>query len=250
MLSVPSSGHRQYLETVKWSRGSASPMLGTIANALAIVAGSIMGLSLGKHLSERQIDSSRKAMGLVVGYIGMRMLSEEASLLATLLALVVGTILGEALDIDSFVKRIGDRLKSAVKNESDFSAGFYSSTILFLTGPMAILGPIREATSGDLSLLLSKSFLDGFCSLTMSASMGVSVAFSSVPVIIYQGCMYLLGMELGQFLPAKMIGAVTATGGALVLAIGLNLLDVTDLRVGNMIPCLIIVAILTSFPLP
>lgn len=229
---------------------SASPMLGTIANALAIVAGSLMGLSLGKRLSERQIDSSRKAMGLIVGFIGIRMLSEEVSVLAILLALVVGTILGEAIDIDSLVKRIGDRLRSAVKSDSDFSTGFYASTILFLTGPMAILGPITEATSGDLSLLVSKSFLDGFCSLTMSASMGLSVAFSSVPVIIYQGCMYLLGLELGQFLPAKMINAVTATGGALVMAIGLNLLDVTDLRVGNMIPSLIIVGILSCFPLP
>jgi len=224
-------------------------MYGTIVNAISIIVGSLIGLTLRNRLSKRQIESSKKAVGLMVVFIGIRMLFYEAPLLAVLLALVLGALIGEAIDLDSRIRRVGDKLKSSLGSQSNFTEGFYSSTILFATGPMAILGPITEATKGDTSLLMSKSFLDGFSSLAMATSMGPSVAFSSIPIFIYQGFMYLLGLLLGQFLPTRIINAITVAGGALVLGIGMNLLDIADIRVGNMIPSLLLVVPLVYLPL-
>jgi hypothetical protein len=112
---------------------------------------------------------------------------------------------------------------------------------------MAILGPMHEAISGDLSILLSKSVMDGISSAAISSSLGPGVALSSVPVAVYQAFFYVVGLFIGELVPESVVSAITVTGGALIVGIGLNLLGVTKLRVGNMLPSLVVAAVLTLF---
>lgn len=197
-----------------------------------------------KGFSAKQIEAARTAVGLVSILIGIGMFSSGGSVLVVLLSLVLGSIAGEVVDVERVMDSLGTRLRSLAKGDPDFIQSFYASTLLFAVGPMAILGPLHEAMSGDMSILLSKSMIDGISSVALSASMGPGVALSSVPVAIYQAFFFVVGMFIGEFVPELIVSAITATGGALIVGIGLNLLGVTKLRVGNMLPSLVFAAAL------
>lgn len=219
-------------------------MIGTLINAASIVVGSLLGTKLRRGLSARQVEAARIAVGLVSVLIGIGMFSRGASVLVVLLSLVLGSVAGEVIDVDGAMNSLGMRLRTLARGDLNFVQSFYTSTLLFIVGPMAILGPLQEAISGDLSILLSKSVMDGVSSVALSASMGPGVALSSISVAIYQAFFFLVGMLIGEFVPESIVSAITATGGALIIGIGLNLLGVTKLRVGNMLPSLIFAAAL------
>jgi len=219
-------------------------LIGTIVNAASIVIGALLGTMFRKGFSAKQIEAARTAVGLVSILIGIGMFSSGGSVLVVLLSLVLGSIAGEVVDVERVMDSLGTRLRSLAKGDPDFIQSFYASTLLFAVGPMAILGPLHEAMSGDMSILLSKSMIDGISSVALSASMGPGVALSSVPVAIYQAFFFVVGMFIGEFVPELIVSAITATGGALIVGIGLNLLGVTKLRVGNMLPSLVFAAAL------
>jgi len=213
-------------------------------NAASIVIGSLLGTRFKRGFSAKQIEAAKAAVGLVSILIGIGMFSRGGSVLAVLLSLVLGSITGEVINVEGMMDSLGARLRTLAKGDHEFVQSFYASTLLFGVGPMAILGPLHEAISGDLSILLSKSIMDGISSIALSASMGPGVALSSVPVAIYQAFFFIVGMFIGEFVPESIVSAITATGGALIVGIGLNLLGVTKLRVGNMLPSLIFAAAL------
>jgi len=213
-------------------------------NAASIVIGSLLGTRFKRGFSAKQIEAAKAAVGLVSILIGIGMFSRGGSVLAVLLSLVLGSITGEVINVEGMMDSLGARLETLAKGDPDFIQSFYASTLLFGVGPMAVLGPLHEAISGDLSILLSKSIMDGISSIALSASMGPGVALSSVPVAIYQAFFFIVGMFIGEFVPESIVSAITATGGALIVGIGLNLLGVTKLRVGNMLPSLIFAAAL------
>jgi len=217
-------------------------MIGTLVNSVAIVVGSLLGMKLEVGLSEHQLESVRFIVGLISILIGVSMFLGNVSILTVLVSLVVGTLVGEAVNIDGRLDALGSRLKSTTQGGSRTAESFYTSTLLFVVGPMAILGPIYEAMRGDMSILLTKSLIDGITSVALAASVGPGVLFSSVSVLIYQGFFYLVGVVIGGVMPNSVISAITSTGGVLIMAIGLNLLGVTKLRVGNMLPSLVAAA--------
>jgi len=221
-------------------------LIGTIINSASIVIGSLLGAAFRGGVSPNKLDVARIGVGLVSIAIGVSMFSLDAPVLTVLLSLVIGSVLGEVIDLDARLDSLGGKLRKAIKGDSNVAESFYASTLLFVVGPMAILGPLHEAISGDLSILLSKSMLDGIASVAMSASLGFGVIFSSVSVLIYQGTFFLIGMSLGKLMPDFVIAAITSTGGVLILAIGLNLVGVTKLRVGNMLPAMIVAAAAAS----
>jgi len=224
-------------------------LIGTIVNAGSIVFGSLLGFIFRRGFSDRQLELARVGVGIASALIGIDMFVDGAPVLVVLLSLVVGSVLGELVNVDAMLDELGSWLRGRFGGGSTIAESFSASTVLFTVGPMAILGPIQEAISGDLSILLSKSLLDGISSVAISASLGVGVVFSSVPVFAYQGFFFLLGAVAGGIMPATVVAAITSTGGALIFAIGLNLIGVAKIRTGNMMPSLIVAALISILQL-
>ncbi len=230
----------------------APPGTGTLVNALAILVGSSLGWSIGSRLPERMSQTLLQAMGSLVLVLGMQMaltLSSAAQTVTVLVALVSGAVLGEWIDIEAAFERVGQALEKQVSRRlgpSPITRAFVATSILFVVGPMTLLGSIQDGL-GDPSLLLVKSALDGIATLAFAASLGWGTLFSALPVLLVQGGVALLARQLQPLLRPDLMAALEATGGILILGIGLNLLGLARLRVANLLPALLIVELLVGF---
>ncbi len=230
----------------------ALPGTGTLVNTLAIVVGSAIGWGLGRRLPERIGQTLLQAMGSLVLVLGIQMaltLSSAAQAVTVLIALVLGAVLGEWIDIEAAFERLGQALEKQVSRwlgPSPITQAFVTASILFVVGPMTLLGSIQDGL-GDPSLLLVKAALDGIATVAFTASLGWGTLFSAVPVLLFQGGVVLLARQLQPLLRPEMIAALEATGGILILGIGINLLGLARLRVGNLLPALLIVELLVGF---
>jgi uncharacterized protein len=217
-------------------------MLATVINALAIIAGSLIGILLKKGLSKRFETAIFTAAGLTSLVIGIQMALKTSHILAFALALILGGIVGTAIKIEDAVLKLGERLKNrfARKDEGGtFALGFLTASILYCSGAMAIIGSFKAGTEGDYSLLLTKSILDGTLSLLFASAMGPGVAFSSISVFVYQGILTLISIWVKPYVSDLMLAELTGIGGALVIMIGLSLLDIKKLKTGDFIPALL-----------
>lgn len=221
-------------------------LVGTLINAITIVIASIAGLLVGSRMSESMREALINVLGLPVLLIGIIMALKTENVLIPTLSVVVGTIIGEAVGIERMLERFGSKVEKRF-GRGRFSEGFVGATLLYCVGPMAVLGPIQEGLTGDISLLLAKSMLDGVASIALASALGVGVAFSSISVILYQGFFALLASQISSFVTDSIINEFTATGGLLIVGIGINLLDLRKLRVGNMLPSLIFAPLIVSF---
>jgi uncharacterized membrane protein YqgA involved in biofilm formation len=225
-------------------------LTGTIVNTGAIVAGSLIGVMIGKRLPERLKGIVMQALGLAVILIGLQMALSGKNLLATIGCLLLGAITGEIINIERGVERMGEWLKARARSDSStFVQGFVVSSILYCTGALVIVGSIQDGTVGDASTLYLKSLLDGTFSVALASSLGMGVAFSALSVLVVQGTITLLASKLAFLQDPAVLNAVTATGGLLIVGIGINILDLKRIRVGNMIPALLF-AILLAVWLP
>ena len=224
----------------------AVPGIGTLVNVAAIALGSSLGWAIGKRLSERVSEIVLQGIGLIVVVVGMQMAltaSTAAQFSIVIVAMVLGGVVGESIDIERLMARLGqaiERWMSQRFGPNPITKAFVTSSLLFLVGPMTILGSIQDGLLGDPSLLLIKSGLDGIVSIPFTASMGIGTLFSVLPTAIYQGTWTLLGLLVGDFVNDSAVEALTATGGLVVMGIGLNLLQVTQLRLGNFLPALLV----------
>ncbi|MHA2347065.1 MAG: DUF554 domain-containing protein [Candidatus Hodarchaeales archaeon] len=221
-------------------------MLGTIINCVAVFIGSILGISLGNIFSEDMKKITITSVGLLTIVIGVQMFLsytlEETEFLVLLFTLVIGSITGITLKIEERIEKTGEWFKKKTKNtESTFVEGFVVASIIFETGPLAILGSIKDGIDQKIDLLLIKSGLDGVMSIILSASLGIGVVFSIIPIIIYQGSITLLALFLGQSLSTSIQGMISVVGGILILALGLRILEIKDIPVGNMTPSILLV---------
>jgi uncharacterized protein len=217
-------------------------MLATVINALAIVAGSLIGMLLKKGLSKRFESAIFTAAGVTTLVIGVQMALKTSHVLALALALILGGLLGTAIDIEGAVLRFGGRLKNrfARGDESgNFALGFLNASVLFCSGAMAIIGSFKAGTEGDYTLLFTKSILDGILSLLFASAMGIGVAFAALSVFVYQGSLTLLSIWVKPFVSDLMLAELTGIGGALVLMVGLNLLDIKKMKTGDFLPALV-----------
>jgi uncharacterized protein len=223
-------------------------VLGTAINTGAILLGSLIGASVGTRLPERIRTIVLQVMGLVIILIGLQMSLQTKNVLVVLGALTTGGLLGEALRLTDGLEKLGTFLQSnlAKQQSSRFGEGFVSASLVFCVGPMAILGAIQDGLLGDYRLLAVKAMLDGFISIAFAASLGWGVALSAVSIMIYQGSISLFASVLSQVLTDPMIGEMTATGGLIIVGIGLKLLEIKDIRLANLLPALLIAPLIMA----
>jgi hypothetical protein len=155
------------------------------------------------------------------------------------LSILIGTAFGEIIGIERRLENFGLRVERRFEG-SRFAEGFVTSTLLFCVGSMAIIGPIQEGLTGDYSILLTKSMLDGVAAIALSSTLGIGVLFSSISVFLYQGFFTIFAVLTSGMIPEEIVTEITATGGLLIMAIGLRLMEIIDMKPGNMLPSLII----------
>lgn len=225
-------------------------MTGTLLNIAAIVAGSILGLLFGARIPERLKETIIAGMGIFIAAMGIQMFLKTENSLTVLGALLIGTLLGEWWRIEDGLHKLGEFLEQKFSREEDdgsnkFVRGFLTASLLFCIGPIAVLGSIQDGLTGDYSLLAVKSVLDGFASIAFASTLGIGVAFSSLILLVYQGAISLLAAQLDAIVTASMMNELTATGGILLVAIGIsNLLQIKKIRAGNMLPALLVAPVI------
>ncbi|MEG1641710.1 MAG: DUF554 domain-containing protein [Synergistaceae bacterium] len=218
---------------------------GSLINALLVILGSLVGFFLRKKLPRDVMLLPMTCMGLVVFALGVSMALKSVNPLIMVVSVVVGSVVGSLLKLEekfsSFCEwvefKLGDRAEG-------FALGFVASTVLFCTGSMAILGAFEQGFGGYPSLLITKSFMDGMTSVAMGASLGVGVLFSSIPIFVYQGFLTLFAQFLRPFVSDAGLVEMSATGGIILMAIGLNLLGWKKIFVMNMVPGLLFAVVL------
>ena len=218
-------------------------MIATIINALLILLGSGLGVLLNDRFSPRLGRAIMSCLGLCVLGIGLSSLLKTQDTLCVIISMVLGTVLGEWLDLEGNMERGGELLKGLIqkdKGDSRFVEGFVTATVVYCVGAMAINGSIQAGLNRDYSILLSKGVMDGVSAITFSAALGVGVAFSVLPLILYQGAITLLAGVIGPLLDPAAVNEMSAVGGAIIAGIACNLLELPKerLRVGNMLPAI------------
>ncbi len=239
IFTVRPSKHRIFSYSV---RGKYI-LIATIVNAIFILLGSALGLLLRGRLSSRLSLNLTRTLGLCVMVIGIQSAIASQNLLCVIICMVLGTLLGEALRIEDRLDSIGDVLRRKLirqGNNSRFTEGFVSASVLFCVGSMSIMGSIEAGLNHDYTILISKGVIDGVTAITFAASMGVGVAFSTIPLFFYQGTLTLLAFAIKPLLATQTasITELSAVGGAIIMGIGFNMLQLSDqkIRVGNMLP--------------
>ncbi len=210
-------------------------LIATAVNAIAVVIGSLTGFFLKKGLPHNIKEILFFGAGLTTLGIGMSMVMKVNNFLIVLASMVIGGVIGELLDIEGFLKRLGDKMQ-----EGDFSTGFMMSSVLFLVGPMTIVGSINAGLTGDASLIYLKSLLDGISSFILGSMYGLGVTVSAISVLIVQGSIVLLSSYLGFLTQPLYLNDLVAVGGVMILGIGLKVLGIKDTRVGNFLPALVV----------
>lgn len=215
-------------------------MLGTIVNSAAIIVGTFLGILLKTGIPDKIKHTIMQGIGLSVMLIGLSMAMKTQNAIIVILSLVIGGIIGEVFAIEDRLKNAGEWLEERVgQNQGDFTRGFVTTSLIFCVGAMAIMGALESGLTGNHTTLFAKSALDGITSIVFASSMGIGVAFSALPVFIYQGLITLTAASMKVFLTDAIIREMTATGGVLILGIGLNILEITKIKVGNMLPAII-----------
>jgi uncharacterized membrane protein YqgA involved in biofilm formation len=221
--------------------------MGTALNMLAVVVGTVVGVLIGRRLPARVRETVTDGLGLLTILMGLRMALETEQFLIVLASVLVGGLIGELLDIERRLERVGDHLQARLASgSSTFSAGFVTASLVFCVGPMAVLGSIEDGLRGTIEILSVKSILDGFAALAFASTLGWGVGFSALSLLVYQGALTLGAGFFERVLTDAMIAEMTAVGGLLVLSIGLRLLDVRQVRTGNLLPALVLAPVIVA----
>ncbi len=219
--------------------------LGTTINAAAVIIGGAAGLLLRGRLPDASRRVVFQALGLCIVVIGLRMALTFSNPLPVIFSMVIGGVIGQACGIESRFESVAVRVKRAVKaSDNLFTDGLVTASLIYCVGPMAILGAFDEGLRQDPTLILTKSMLDGFASIALAATYGVGVLFAAVPVFLYQFSLTLFAGVLAGVFSQPVIDQLTATGGLLIMGIGINLLELTRIPVANLLPALVIIVIL------
>lgn len=219
--------------------------MGTIINAVAIIIGGGLGLLFRKRFPERIAQTTMQVLGLFTMVVGVSMAIQGQQFIMILISLVAGAILGEWADIEGRLERFGGWLEKRLHvTEGSPAKGFIYASVLFCVGSMAIVGSITDGLKGDYSILMTKAMMDGIISIPFAASMGFGVLGSALPVLFYQGSITLLTWKLQSLFTPAMIQELTSVGGVIVMGIGINILGLQKVRVGNFIPALLLIVLL------
>jgi hypothetical protein len=222
--------------------------IGSIVNACAIIGGSLIGCFLQSRFPERIRTIVFQGLGLCVLLIGIQMALKVDNILIVIFAVLLGGITGEWLRLDTLLDRLGNRFKKLVRSKNaTFTDGLVTTSLLFCIGAMAIVGSLEEGIHGDATIIYTKSILDGFAAIAFAATYGTGVIFSFIPVFLYQGSITVGASFFQQYFSDLMIAQITGCGGLLIVGIGINLLELTEIRLANLLPSLVYVVVLTCF---
>ncbi len=239
-------------------------MVGTLVNVAAVIAGSAVGVLVGTRLPERLTRIVFTGIGLFTLVIGFSMALKTQHFLVMVFSVVLGAVAGELIDIDRQLNRLGEWLKKATSrkhqasspdhgtqvpdpgHQSRFSEGMVTAFLLFCMGSMTVLGALEEGMGKSPNLLLAKSVLDGFAAVALAAGFGVGVAFSVVPLLVYQGGLTLVAMLVGRSLPEPVVTEISAAGGVLLVGLGINILEIRKLKILNLLPALVFAGVLAA----
>ncbi|PJF48047.1 MAG: DUF554 domain-containing protein [Chloroflexi bacterium] len=243
-------------------------MVGTILNVVTVLVGTALGVTLGNRLSARMRETVLIGLGLsTAGYAVLNIVDAMAEqqnvpfkFIVILLSMLIGGVVGELMDVDGALHRLGAALERRFAKSEDaehtarFIRGYVAASLVFCVGPMTILGSIQDGLNGDYSLLAIKSTLDGFAALAFAASLGVGVGFSIITIVVVQGGIALLAGQLQSWFTSPMLAVLSATGALLIIGISLTLLGLKQIRLANYLPALVIgpaiVAALGALGLP
>ena len=221
---------------------SSIPAGGTIFNVIAVAAGSLIGLTVGRFIPERLHGGIFNCFGLFTMYLGLDMAMRTKHALAVLLSLTLGTIIGDLLNLDLRLNGLGDVLKARMRiSNARFTEGFVASTLLFCIGAMSIVGAFEDGLRHNPTLLVTKGVMDGISALLFASSFGVGVLFSVIPMFVYQAGLTLLASGAEDLITPDMLANISGLGGLMILGIGLNLLKLAKLRLCDMLPGLIFI---------
>jgi len=181
-------------------------------------------------------------------FLGLYMALKTANFIILIFSILIGSIIGGVIDIDKYLNRFSEYLKKKIKTKNEsFSEGLVTAFLLFCIGSMTILGAIEEGLGGYPHLLFAKSVMDGFSSIALSATLGIGVMFSAIPLLIYQVGLTLFANLFQNILSPSVINEITAVGGLILIGLGINILEIKKLKVINMLPALIVAGVLAYF---
>jgi uncharacterized protein len=222
-------------------------MLGTIVNAAAIIAGSLLGLLLKGGIPERINDTVMKGLSLCVFFIGLTGITGNSSDLSSndflliIFSMVIGAVLGEIIDVDGKLKSFGDKIETSLKGKGGkISEGFVTSSLLYCVGAMAIVGSLESGLAGNHTTLFAKSVIDGVTAVVFTSTLGIGVMLSAVSVFLYQGAITLAASLLKGILVASVIKIMTIVGSLLIVGISINMLGIGKIKVANLLPAVFI----------
>ena len=219
-------------------------MIGTLINAVAIIIGAAAGLFLRRGMNESISKTVMQGVGLSVILIGVTGAIKTGNTLLVILSMVIGGVVGSVIDIDARMNQLGawaqKKLTKGDDENNTFAKGFVTASLIFCVGAMAVVGSLDSGIRGDHSTLIAKAALDGVTSIILASSLGIGVMLSAAPVFIYQGAIALLGTAIAPLLSEIVVTEMSAVGGLLIMAIGINMLLNTEIKVANLLPAIFI----------
>ncbi len=230
-------------------------MIATIVNAIAVIIGTVAGRLSGKTIGERFRHTVFSGIGVVSLLIGISMALETQRTLYLVLSLVLGGLLGAALGVENRIYAFGEWLKRRFYrpsaptenvdpgNSHTFAEGFLVASVLFCVGALTIIGAFKAGVEKEYGLLFTKSVMDGFMAMLLTAAYGVGVGFSAIPILLYQGGLTLLGGVLAPYVSPLMLSEISGVGGAMVVMIGINLLELRTIKTGDFLPGILVVVV-------
>ena len=229
-------------------------LLGSLINAMLIVVGALIG-KVFNRIPERMKETTMSIIGLAVALLGIQMGFKSDNFVVIVVSLVVGTLIGEWIDLDKWFNRFGLKVEQVLTKgkqpgESKMAEGFVTASLIFVIGSMAIIGALDSGLRNDHNVLITKGIIDGFTSIILATTLGIGVMLSAVPVFIYQGaialCAGLISASIPQAALDLYIQEMTATGGVMIMAIGLNIAGLTKIRVANLLPGIVVVGVIVA----
>jgi uncharacterized membrane protein YqgA involved in biofilm formation len=216
-------------------------MLGTIVNSLAIIGGSLVGFIFKGGIPERVNDTVMKGLALCILIIGVMGAVKTSDMLLVICSVVIGGIIGELINIDKGLKKLGDYIETKLNGRGGkISEGFVTASLVYCVGAMAIVGSLESGLKGDHGILYTKAMLDGISSVMFTSTLGIGVALSAVSVFLYQGLITLAASSLQGILTTQVITEVSAVGSLLIMGLGFNMMGAAKIKVANLLPGILI----------
>ena len=223
-------------------------LLGSIANAAAIIVFGVIGSFLKKGLPKRYGDLVIAALGFFTVMLGIKFAMQTKYPLVVIFSIVIGAALGEWIDIEKRMDNLGNSVQNRLKGfKGNFSQGFVNASLLFCVGSLAIMGALQSGLSNNHETLYTKAIMDGVIAIIFASTMGIGVAASAIPVFIYQGTITLLAAFIQPYLSAAVVLEMSAVGGILLMGVGSNILEIKKVKVGNLIPAIFLPIIIMMF---